>query len=329
MQGKTSSLKLFLATGLVSTFLVLVPLSASAQDYPNKPITIYVGYGVGGTTDLIARAIATGAEKMLGVPVLVENKTGAAGTVAASLLATKKPDGYSLAVVDSGTISTTTLLLRVNYDPQKDFTPIMQANRLNAGIVVNSDSPIKNAEDFIAYAKAHPGMSYSHSGTSSVFQIAAELFAHSKGLKFKHIPYEGGAQASVALLGKHCDFHVGTGSHIPYVLQGKFRLIAVVTTDKRDPEFPNIPTLTEIGSEDLPAIGNPYIGPKGMPDAIVNKLNVTFKKIVEAPDFQALLRKLHQPYEYKDGAQLAKDLPAMTERYKRALNILGITLQKK
>jgi len=317
-----------MAAALSLSSLVFSPSPATGEDFPAKPITVYCGFVAGATTDLTTRGLAAGAEKLLGVPVMVENKPGGSATVCTALVARKKPDGYTLAVVDSGAISTTPLQLNVAYNPKKDFTLIMQYSRYVAGLCVLSESPLKTIDEFIAYAKAHPGLTYGSSGLYTQQQTGIELFALCKGLKFKHVPYRGGAEAVTAFLGKHTDFICGTGSHIPYVRQGIARMLFVHTTQKRDPSFPDIPTLRELGCEDLEPASLVLIGPKGIPDPVVKKVRETFKKSSETPAFQNLLKEINQPYEYQDGAQVEKNLPADIEAYKRAVTKLGGKLKE-
>jgi tripartite-type tricarboxylate transporter receptor subunit TctC len=155
-----------------------------------------------------------------------------------------------------------------------------------------------------------------------------ELFGHCKGLKLKHVPYKGGAESITAFLGRHTDFLQGTGSHIPYVRQGIARMLFVYTTHQRDPNFPDVPTLRELGCEDIEPAGLILIGPKGLPAGVVNKLKETFRKSSEGADFQNLLKQVNMPYAYKDGAQVEKDLPIEIEEYKRACKILGFKLKQ-
>jgi hypothetical protein len=182
-----------MAAALSLSSLVFSPSPATGEDFPTKPITVYCGFVAGATTDLTTRGLAAGAEKLLGVPVMVENKPGGSATVCAALIGRKKPDGYTLAVVDSGAISTTPLQLNVAYNPKKDFTLIMQYSRYVAGLCVLSESPLKTIDEFIAYAKAHPGLTYGSSGLYTQQQTGIELFALCKGLKFKQC-LTGGAR---------------------------------------------------------------------------------------------------------------------------------------
>jgi tripartite-type tricarboxylate transporter receptor subunit TctC len=316
--------EMFLMLGLILASFVFSPLPASGQVYPNKPITVYCGYAPGATTDLTTRALAAGAEKILGVPFIVENKPGAGATVAPALLARQKPDGYTIQGGTSGALVSRPHLLKLGYDPLKDFTYLVQFSRYIGGLCVNGDSPLKSIDEFIAYAKVHPGLSYGSSGTYTQQQIAVELLAKCKGLTFKHVSTKGGAEFNTLLLGRHTDFVAGSGSHIPYVKQGVFRMLLVFNQDERDPNYPDIPTLKELGCGDVPANSYIFIGPKGMPPAISQKLVDTFKKVIEGPDFRKLLANNNLPYDFKDQAQLEKIIPAQYEWYKNYFKEAGV-----
>jgi tripartite-type tricarboxylate transporter receptor subunit TctC len=325
MRFHEKSYEIFAISVVLLAFLVCLPPAASGQTYPDKPITIYCGYEAGATTDLTTRAIAKGAEKQLGVSVVVENKAGGASSVCAALVASKKPDGYTLGVVDCfGSLTARPHLMPPPYKPLEDFTFILQYGRYIGGLCVLSESPIKSIDDFIAYAKAHPGLSYGSAGQLSRGHIAVELFAQCKGLTFKHVPFKGGAPANTALLGKHTDFVAGVGQHVQYVKQGVFRMLMVFSAEKRDPFFPDIPMAKDLGCEDVPPNLYIMIGPKGIPDPVYKKLNEAFKKAVEGPDFQKLLENLTIPHDYKDRHQLEKDLPIQYEWYGNFLKKMGV-----
>ena len=310
--------------GLVLVSFLSFPVVSGADEYPNKPITLYCGYVAGATTDLTTRALAMGAEKILGVPVMVENKPGGSSTVCAALLASKKADGYTLGVIDSGVITKSPHIHKVTYNPQKDFTPILQYSRFIGGLVVHSDSPVKTVDDFIAWAKSKPGLTYGTPGQYTQQHLAVELFSQCKNLNLKHVPYKGGAEAITAFLGKHTDFLGGSGSHIPYVRQGQFRLLFVYNAAKRDPAFPDLPIQKELGCEDCPPTGMVLAGPKGMPDPMVKKVFEAFKKVGDGAEFQNLLKQLNLPYDFKDRAQLEKELPVETEWYRTFLKKFGV-----
>ncbi len=304
-------------------FLCLCFSISAFGAYPDKPITIYCGYAAGASTDVTTRALADGAEKLLGQPVIVESKPGGGATVAASLVASKKPDGYTLAVISTGALTVRPHLVKLPYNPMKDFTLIMQYSRYIGGLCVLSESPIKTIDEFVTYAKAHPGLSYGSPGMYTQQHLATELFRECKGLVFKHVPTKGGAEANTALLGKHTDFVAGAGQHMNYLKQGTFRMLVVYNTDKRDPNFPNVPTLKEIGCPDAPALGYIVVGPKGLPDAIAKKLGETFKQVADSPTFQKVLTNFDLPYDYKDQKRLEKDVPLENDMIKNSLPKIG------
>jgi tripartite-type tricarboxylate transporter receptor subunit TctC len=260
----------------------------------------------------------------LGVPVVVENKAGGSATVCAALVASKPADGYTLAILDMAALSVRPHLLKVAFNPLTDFTYFMQYGLYVGGLCVLSESPIKTIDEFIAHAKANPGLSYGASGQFSRGHIAMELFAKCKGLNFKHVPFKGGADANTALLGKHLDFVGGSGGHIPYVKQGVFRMLTVFSMESRDPQFPNIPMQKELGCEDVPPNTYLLIGPKGIPDPVSQKINEAFKKASEAPEFQKLMESQNLPYSYRSRAQLEKDVPAQFEWYRVNLQKWGV-----
>jgi len=318
---------MFFAGGLTLAYLFSFPLSTWAQDYPTRPVTLYCSYVAGATTDITARALASRAEKLLGVPVMVENKPGGNSTVCAALLAAKKPDGYTLAAMANGVVDQMPLLYKIPYDPFNSFTQIMQYSRWIGGVCVLSESPIKTIQEFITYAKAHPGMTYGSPGMYSQQHLAVHMFGECKGLQIKHVPYKGGAEAITAFLGKHTDFIAGSGSHIPYVKQGAFRMLVIYNATKRDPNFPAIPILSEIGCEDYPADGIMVAAPKGLPDPIRKKLHDVFKKVADAPEFQKVLEQVNMPYDYKDGVELEKEARVKYEWFKAFYKKMGLLKQ--
>ncbi len=308
---------------LLALSFPVLPSPALAQDFPTKPITVYCGYAAGASTDVTARALASEAEKILGVPVVVESKPGGGATVAAGLVASKKPDGYTLAVISTGALTVRPHLLKVSYDPLKDFTLINQYTLYIGGLCVLSESPIKTIDEFITYAKAHPGLSYGSPGMYTQQHLATEIFRECKGLTFKHVPTKGGSEANTALLGKHTDFVAGAGQHISFLKQGTFRMLVLYNTDKRDPNYPNVPTLKEIGCSDAPALGYIVVGPKGMPPAITKKLEDTFKKVTDSPAFQKVLANFDLPYAYKGSVELQKSILPEYDFFKTFLQKIG------
>jgi len=306
-------------------FLLLA--SPAFPEYPDKAITIYCGYGPGASTDVTSRSLATGLEKMWGVPVVVENKPGGGTTVCAGLVASKKPDGYTLGVISEGALTANPLLQKLAYDPLKDFTFLAQYATYFGAFVVRSDSPWKTLDEFIAHAKANPGMSYTSTGMHTRQQISAELLAQCKGLTFRHVPTKGGTDASTMLMGGHADFSTGS-SQIVYVRQGVFRLLLRVNAEKRHPDFPGVPTLKEIGCPDVPSAGLDVIAPKGLPPAISKKLGEAIRKVSLEPAFQKVLTSFDIPYDYLDQEGLEKKIRKEYEWFKDYLQKSGIKTPK-
>ncbi len=323
MKNRKDSIRMVILS-LPMALLFFFPLQAWSQDFPTKPITIYCGFEAGATTDVSIRGLATQLEKILGVSVVVENKVGGAASVAAALIATKPPDGYMLSVLDTILLTARPHLIPVAFDPLKDFTFLGQYGETNAGICVLSDSPFKTIDDFIKYAKEHPGrLSYGSAGTYSRGHIGMEIFAQCKGLTFKHVPFTGGAPANTALLGKHVDFVAGVGQHLQYVRQGIFRMLMVYSSEIRDPNYPNIPMAQDLGCQDIPPQGLYLGGPKGIPEAIQKKLGDAFKRAADMPEFKKVLENQYILYRFKDGRQLEKDLPSYNELFKTMLQKIG------
>jgi len=304
----------------LSTFVVVICRAA----YPDHTITLYVAFSAGGTTDVTARALAESVEKTLGVPIAVENKGGGGATVANGLLATKKPDGYTLLVSSTGSITVRPLLVKLAYSP-KDFRVLMQYTSYIGGLVVRNDAPWKTVQEFIAYAKAHPGMTYSSSGPHTQQQVGVESFAQCNGLTFKHVPNKGGSGANTALMGGHVDFIAGSGSHLPYVEQEQFRELISFHRDDRDPSRPDIPVMKDIGCPPTnPPNGMLVIAPAGLPDDIAEKLTAAFKQASETPEFKKLLAKYNLPDEYISGADVMKGFPAEIAWYRKYFTNMGL-----
>lgn len=306
-------------------FTLFCPLIGFSQDFPTKPITIYCGFEAGATTDLTARALAEAGQKIFGVPVVVENKAGGGSTVAASLVASKKPDGYTLAVVASSAMDVRHIMLAPPYNPAKDFTFLMVYGNYVGGICVLKESPFKTLNDLLDHARKNPGsLSYSSSGIGANQQLAVDYLAKQAKVSFKHVPFKGGAPASTALIGKHVDFTAGAGIHLNYVKQGIFRMLAVTSAEQRDPEFPDVPSLKDLGYQDLPPQQYLLLAPKGLPVPISKKLEDSFRQAVHSAEFKKVMKNLSVPFSFKDRRQLEADFPGTYKFYADLLKEIGI-----
>jgi tripartite-type tricarboxylate transporter receptor subunit TctC len=261
---------------------------APAQsDYPNRPVKLVVGFGAGGSTDIVGRIVARHLTEKLGQSVVVENKAGAGGTIGADLVAKSAPDGYTLLHTASGPIVVNPVLYaKVPYDPVKDFVPIVQVHTFMYVLVVRSDSPIKSVADLTAAAKARPGaLSFGSTGIGGGNHLAGELYALMTGTKLTHVPYKGSAAALADLLGGQLSFMFDTPiTSVPHLKTGKLRGYAV-TSLKRAAAMPDIPTMDELGFKGFEITQfQGLLAPAGTDRAIVARLNQETVKVLKMPD---------------------------------------------
>ena len=308
--------------------LLLLPPQSFSQDFPTKPITFYIGYEPGAGTDITGRVLAREAERLLGVPLVVENKPGGGSSVAAALLAKKKPDGYTLAIVSSSALTGSHILTKnVSFQPFKDFTYILSYGRYNVGAVcVQKESPFKTFPEMIDHARKNPGsLSYSSTGLGTGYHIAMEYMAKQAGVKIKTVPFAGGAPAQTALLGGHVDFTAGTGFHLKYVRQGVWRMLALIFGEERDPNFPDVPTFKEFGYG-CPAAPGAFIllAPSNLPDPIYKKLEAGFRQAAYLPELRNSLEKMDMPFIFLDRHQLETNLPKEYKFYLEFMQELGL-----
>lgn len=283
------SLRPFLKSiGLAAT-LAASAAPALAADYPDHPITLIVSAAPGGTTDIAARLISVPLAKALGQTVVVENRPGASGGIAAQAVARARPDGYTLLLQYSGyQVITPSVMKNIGWDPVKDFAPV--ANVLSAPqvVVVRPSLPINSMKELVAYAKEHPGaLNYASSGNGSLQQVATELLNQQAGIKTAHIPYKGTGPALADLLSGSVDMTITTPPPLlGQITAGKLRALAV-TGEQRLPSLPNVPTVAQAGFPDL--IVSSWFAmyaPAGTSPEVVNKLAGEIEKIMKTDEFR-------------------------------------------
>ncbi|HEX5391061.1 MAG TPA: tripartite tricarboxylate transporter substrate binding protein [Burkholderiaceae bacterium] len=220
---------------------------AHAQAWPSKPIKIVVGFAPGGTTDVMARVMAQSLSEALGQPVVVDNKPGASGNVAASEVIRAAPDGHTFLTAPTSFETANPFLFKQTIVPAKDLTPVVGVGRSQMYLLVKPESTVKDAKDFVAYARANPGkLSYSSAGAGTPPHLAGELFKKVTGVYATHIPYRGAAPALQDVLANQADYVFDPGIGFPHVRSGKVRMLAVAGA-KRSSFFPDVPTLAELG----------------------------------------------------------------------------------
>jgi tripartite-type tricarboxylate transporter receptor subunit TctC len=271
----------------VLPFALLVPAAFGfAQTFPDKPVRVLVGFSPGGFTDVLARLLGQKLHERLGQPFVVENKPGAAGTIAADQVAKSKPDGYTLLMGHSNSNSIAPALYpKLPYDIIKDFTPIVLVASTPFTLTVHPSVQATDVKSFIAYAKAHP-LRFASSGNGSGQHLAAEQFMLSTGIKMTHIPYKGSGQAITDLLSGQVELNFESPPNVlQHIKAGKLKILGI-TSAKRSDLLPDVPTIAEQGVAGYEIIQwFPVLGPPGMPKAIVDKLNAEINAIMKTPEF--------------------------------------------
>jgi tripartite-type tricarboxylate transporter receptor subunit TctC len=269
-----------------------IATSVQAQNYPSKPITLIVPFPPGSTTDLVGRILQDELGKAIGQTVVIENRGGAGGSVGTEAVARAAPDGYTLLMGTIGTHSINpAVYAKINYDPIKDFEPVIQFGTAPNVLVVNPDLPVKSVADLIAYIKANPGkVNYGSSGNGTSNHLSGAMFVARNGLNATHIPYKGGAEAITGLL--RGDLQFMFYHYLPllgHIKDGKLRAIAN-TNATRIASLPDVPVMKEAGMDDFEV--SAWFGvwaPAKTPKDVVTKLNQAILKIINTPDVKAKL----------------------------------------
>ncbi|RZJ25175.1 MAG: tripartite tricarboxylate transporter substrate binding protein, partial [Haliea sp.] len=275
---------------LAAATLAAPAFSSFAQSFPARPVKLIIAFPAGGPTDITMRQLAENASKILGQQVVIENKPGAGGTLPAQQLQSSPADGYTLAQIPLG-VFRLPYTTKINWDPVKDISYVLNVTGYAFGIVVPADGPLKTWADFVAYAKANPGkLSYGSTGTLTSPHLTTELIAQRLGIQLNHIPYKGSADLNVAIAGGHVMAAADSTGFAPLVDAGKVRVLNT-WGEKRLAKFPEAPTLKELG---IDIVQNSPFGigaPRGTPADVVAKLHDAFKKAMEEPSYvQALAR---------------------------------------
>lgn len=291
---------LALATAFAAPLLTPLARPALAQSFPARPIRLLVPWPPGGSADAQLRSLADIATRSLGQTVLVENRSGARGLLAAQALLQAQPDGYTLAQHHLSVLRHPFMTKARSWDPVEDFTPIIGLTGWLFGVVVRSDSPIRSWADYVAAAKARPGMlTYSTSGIGTSNHIAMEDLCGRLGIQMTHVPFRGTTEGVTALLGGQIDSIADSSAWVPQVESGQFRLLSVWSPE-RAKRFPDVPTLKELGID--MAVTSPYgiAGPRGMDPGVVRVLHDSLKTALFSPENTAIREKWDMPLNYLD-----------------------------
>lgn len=300
--------RLLLGAGLAAPFL---SFAARAQDFPDRPIRYVVPFTPGATNDNVARTMARALLPRLGQTVVVENKPGAGGAIAARFVSEAKPDGHVLLNASAANLTIAPHLAPVGYDPLKGFAPVALAGEAFALVAVNNDLPVRTLPELVAYARKHRGeLNYASPGIGSVAQLRATLLADEAGFEAVHVPFPGSAPAATSVIAGDCHILIDPVA-APHVEAGRLRALAVVGATRWD-AFPDIPTLGEFGlGQEWPGSGwFGMIAPAGTPAPVVARLNQAFNEGLAEPEVDAALKRLGLRPEPVSPEQLAQRLAA-------------------
>ena len=270
----------------------LLAALAAAQGYPTKPVRVVVSVPAGGTPDVLARAVTPGMSTLLGQQLVMDNRGGAGGRIAAETVATAAPDGYTLFMTSPPCLTIVPHISKVPYDTLRDFTPVSLIVTGDMLLLVPAASPITSVKDLIARAKAEPGkFNYSSAGNGTVNHIGMEVFKNMAGIKLTHVPYSGAPQSVIDMLAGRVDVMLGSiAPVVPHVKSGRLRALGVAGA-ARSPLFPDVPTVDEAaglrGFQAGSWLG--LLAPAGVPRAIVARLNAVAVQVVRNPETRARL----------------------------------------
>lgn len=307
----------------------LLPSPARAGDYPDHPIKLIVPFGPGGPPDVSARLIGSWLSEHFG-PVVVENHVGAGGSLAARAVASSPPDGYTLLAGTAGSLAISPQLYRnPGFDPLKDFVAVAQVSSAPLVVAINPKIPVKSVKELVAYTKANPGKLNYGAVIGTPPHIVAEMFKHVTGADIVHVPYKSAAQATIDVLAGQMQMTFeGTTAIVPHVKSGEVRALAV-TSPKRIPEIPDVPTMDELGYAGVPSDSwQAIVAPAGTPADIVAKLNKAVNDGLANPLLRNKLIELGGTPEPKSVAQFGDFVIAQYKLWGDVIRITGVKLEQ-
>lgn len=319
-----------LRAALIIAATLCMPLTAAAQSYPTKAITLVVPYAPGGTNDIIARAVAVKMTANLGKPVVVENRSGAGGNVGSHFVAKAAPDGYTLLTAPIGILAINKwLYTNLGYDPEKDFAPITLAGSVPNVLLVHPDMPVHDIKELISYAKANPkSVTFASMGTGTTGHLNGEMLKMLANVDIQHIPYRGSAPALQDLLGGHVNIMFDNlPTALPLAKSGKLKAFAVTSTSRSD-ALPEVPTLSEAGVSGFDATAwFGFVAPSATPAAILDKLNSEMVKALKDPDVSEKLKAQGVTIVANSRAEFADVIERESKRWKEVVEKSGAKVE--
>lgn len=327
--GLRSLLHLVLAS--LATLAITATFTVSATDtYPSQSINFIVPMAPGGGTDTVSRTVAQILGQRIGHPVVVENKPGAGGLIAASYVARAKPDGYTVFVADTGQLSVNPSLYKeLPYDPDTKFVPVTEAVSAPLFLAVNAALPVSSVEELIEYAKSNPGLAFASPGVGSVHHLGMQALASRAGVDFVHVPYRGASQATTALVSGEVPVALSAYPSLRgHLDSGKVRVIAVATPE-RTVLMPELPTIAETpGLEGFSADVNVgFVLPPATPATVAAYLHEQIVDILSDPDFEHRLLNMGLVPIGNTPSDYAKNIEADTAKYRELIRISGASIE--
>ena len=296
--------------------------NAQGQAFPSKPIKIVIPFVAGGSSDIVGRAIGSKFQEMLGQPAVVENKPGANGSIAAEYVAKADPDGYTVLIGSIGVFSINAALFKdLRYNPLRDFAPITLAVTTPNALVTRPDLPANSMKELVEFAKKNPGkLSYCSSGTGSSDHLTGEVFKQGAGLTAVHVPYKGGAACQTDIMGSQIDISFqNLGAVTNYIKAGKMKALAV-TAAVRNPQIPNVPTVTEAGFPDLVVTSwQAAAAPAKTPREVVMKLNDAMVRTLRSPEVRERMNAIGFDVVASTPEEFGQFMKAEVERWTKVV----------
>jgi tripartite-type tricarboxylate transporter receptor subunit TctC len=303
--------------------------TAMAQAWPSKPISLIVPFPAGGTTDVLARALAEKLQPSLGQPVIVESKPGAGATLGADYVAKSNPDGYTLLVGAVHHTIASSVYKKLPYDFQRDLAPITEIALVPNVLVVNASTPARNVAELVALLKAAPGKhNFGSNGNGTAQHLIGSQFETMTGTEFSHIPYKGSGPLATDLLGGQITMSFDTVTPVlPHIKAGKLRALAV-TTAKRSSALPDVPTLEEAGLKGFD-IGTWFgvLAPAATPKDILARLNTEMVKVIQSPDFRKLMVEIGAEPIGNSADQMAAQIKSETEKFAKLVKDAKVVIE--
>ena len=309
--------------------LAFCALANAQDDYPNRPVRIIVPFAPGGSTDVVARVLADKLGTELKQNFVVENRAGAGGNIGADVVAKATPDGYTLLMGTTGVLAINRYLYKdMSFDADRDLVPVSYTSLITNILVVNPQVPAKTVPELLALARAKPGaLTFASSGAGSSTHLSAELFKSMAGVDILHVPYKGSSQALVDVIaGQVTMLFDNAPSSIPFIEQGKLRAVAVTST-KRLPNLPDVPTIDEAGVKGYESLSwSGIMAPAGTPRRVIDRLNAAIEKILREPDVRQRFAGLGVEPVGGPPEAFARHIRAESEKWSRVVKTANITL---